>query len=395
MPEQVVVAAPYDEADLQAFGPIAAQAFNLKEEEVQWYFDLAGREHFRLVRCGGHVCGGCLLIDMGQYYGGERVAMTGVAAVAVDPCQRGEGLATSLMRGALQELRHQGVALSALYSASQPLYRGVGYEHAGVITQARLPLTRVPRWKPTHGVRHLTDADEPATRRLYDSIAPAYDGFLDRPDFIWTRTRSVRDHSKIYSYGLERQGELKGYLRLMQTETKASALDYDLLIKDLVFADAEAGRSLLALLTSHATLADQVRWPSGGSDPVPALLPQQIVKAEAGGRWMLRIVDVGAALRQRGYPVGLSGELHLRIRDDVIEENNGAIVVRIRDGQAEVEPGGDGRMTLGVRALATLYAGHRSPQQLQHTGEIDGPAPDLALAATAFAGPGAWMPDWF
>lgn len=395
MSNQVIIAPPYDDADLQAYGPIAGHAFNVPEPDLTQYLELGGRENFRLIRHGGTVAGGLLLIHMGQFYGGRSVPLVGVAAVAVDACRRGERLATALMHGVMNELHESGAALSALYSASQPLYRAAGYEHAGVITKARLPISRLRAGKTTHAIRRLTDADDAATRRLYARIAPRYTGFLDRPDFIWTRTKRSRGDLRVLSYGFERDGELTGYLRLIHDTAHPQPPDYNLVVKDLIFCDAETGRSILAFIAGHSTQAGELQWMSGTTDPLPPLLFEQIATGRTGERWMLRIVHVPAALTQRSYPAPLRGELHLQVRDEVIAGNNGRFVLHVQDAEATVEPGGDGRVTLDVRALASLYAGHRSAEQLAHTGEASGSATDLALASAIFAGPAAWLPDWF
>jgi predicted acetyltransferase len=395
MSDDIVIAPPYDDADLDAYAPIAGRAFSIRGEDLTRYLDLGGRENFRLVRRGGAVVGGLLLIHSGHYFGGRLVPMVGVAAVAVDPCCRGQGLATALMRAVMQELHERGVALSSLYSAAQPLYRSVGYEQAGLVTKASLPIKRLPWTRPTHTVRPLTDADEEATRRLYADVAPRYNGFLDRNEFFWTRTRRSRGDLEVLGYGFERAGRLEGYIRFVLDDAPGPLTSYNLFVKDLLFADAEAGRSILAFVAGHATLAGEMQWLSGPTDPLLTLLPEQIAEAKAHERWMLRIVDVPAALRQRGYPAGLETELHLEVRDDLLPANDGRFVLRVRDGAGTVEPGGEGRVTVGTRALATLYAGHRSAQQLAHTGEAEGDAADLALASAIFAGPSAWMLDGF
>src|SRR6185295_16930186 len=82
---------------------------------------------------------GLVLIPMGQWFGGKRVPMTGIAAVAVEPFARGKGAAKRLLVSMLQELQGKGVALSTLYPATQVLYRAVGYEQAGSRYEVRAP----------------------------------------------------------------------------------------------------------------------------------------------------------------------------------------------------------------------------------------------------------------
>ena len=108
----------------------------------------------------------------------------------------------------------------------------------------------------------------------------------------------------------------------------------------------------------------------------------------------LRIVDVGGALGARGYPPGISAELHFDIQDDLLSWNNGRFVLELADGRAQARPGGQGRIRLHARGLATLYSGYMTPQELRVAGTLDGPDQDVAAAGLVFAGPRPWTPDW-
>ena len=71
---------------------------------------------------------------MRQWWCGRAVPMAGVASVKVAPEDRGRGLARRLMTALLDEIAARGYPLSALYPATMPLYRSLGWElgrHAG------------------------------------------------------------------------------------------------------------------------------------------------------------------------------------------------------------------------------------------------------------------------
>jgi predicted acetyltransferase len=111
--------------------------------------------------------------------------------------------------------------------------------------------------------------------------------------------------------------------------------------------------------------------------------------------WMLRIVDVPGALKARGYSPGLTAEVHLSVRDDVLPHNHGRFVLQVADSRASVQRGGDGTLHVDIRGLAAMYSGHLSPAELKAAGYLDGPDEDLAAATAIFAGPTPWMPDIF
>ena len=113
--------------------------------------------------------------------------------------------------------------------------------------------------------------------------------------------------------------------------------------------------------------------------------------------WMLRLVDVAAALAERGYPRGVRGEVDLEVRDDLLPWNHGRLTLEVADGVAEVRRGGngDGVIALDVRGLASIYSGFAAPAELVPTGLVAGDADDLARLGSIFAGPSPWLSDGF
>jgi predicted acetyltransferase len=111
--------------------------------------------------------------------------------------------------------------------------------------------------------------------------------------------------------------------------------------------------------------------------------------------WLLRVVDVRAALTGRGYPPGLETEVHLAVRDEVCPWNNGRFVLTVADGRGEVREGERSDVILDARGLAALYTGYLTPAALQQVGLAAGEPRALAAAGLPFAGPAPWMPDMF
>ena len=103
--------------------------------------------------------------------------MWGVAGVAVPPEARSRGAARELMRRCVVELRERGIPLSALYPATQWLYRGAGYEQAGVYPEVKVnpKLIHPPRIESDGAIvaRAFTDADEPAVRDYVARVSPS------------------------------------------------------------------------------------------------------------------------------------------------------------------------------------------------------------------------------
>src|ERR1700756_3040081 len=76
---------------------------------------------------------------MRQYWLGRPVKMAGVASVKVAPEHRGRGVGRALMTELLGRIAERGFPLSALYPATMPIYRSLGWELAGGRDQFFVP----------------------------------------------------------------------------------------------------------------------------------------------------------------------------------------------------------------------------------------------------------------
>jgi predicted acetyltransferase len=390
---------PRDDAERKAFAALTSRAFALPTEDAPKILDRAGRGNIRLVRESEKPAGGLVLIPMGQWFGGRRVSMTGIAAVAVEPQLRGQGVAKRLLSAMLNELHAQGIALSCLYPATQPLYRGVGYEQAGGRWEVRAPcrslvlssckLSEEARALP---IVRLDRGDDPRIRATYRTVAQRAPGWLDRDDFMWSRVPEWRGETR-EGYAVLSGQEIAGYL--FMAPRRLDTGHHNLILSDLVAADARAAQRLVMFLSEHRSLCDEVVWYGGPCDALLTELAEQSYTLKLTTYWMLRMVDVRHALEQRGYSPALQGELHLEVHDPLIAANNTRFLLHLENGRASVKQGGKGRIALDVRALSALYSGFLSAESLSAAGMLNAPPRDLAIASSFFAGQAPCMPDMF
>lgn len=387
---------PQGEQEAAALEDILCQAFGATPEEerrvTQRVLDKGSWQ--RVLREQGRVVAASVLIPLGQWWGGRRVPMVGVSGVGVAPARRGLGAATRLMRETLREARGQGFALSALYPATQPLYRRVGYEQAGSRFEYRVPLSGLEAPDRSLSMRPVEAADLPVLEDVYRRHAQQQQGWVDRNPHLWSRITHPLRGEAAYGYLVEGAAGVEGYLYLSR-KTQPQTFKQELNVLDLVALTPAAGRRLMGFIGDHASLATEVLWRGGPADPLLFLLREQPYEVKLLLYWMLRVLDVPAALEARGYPVGLSGSLHLEVVDDLFPENQGRFVLEVDDGEAHVRPGGDGDMKLHVRTLATLYSGFLSPAALRLAGVLEAHEASLRTATALFSGQAPAMPDMF
>jgi predicted acetyltransferase len=384
-------AASDDERD--ALIDIQCQCFRATRADIAGATARAGDANVRVVRSGDRVVGGLWLVPMGQFFGGRSVPTAGIAGVGIDPAERGRGAASALMADALAEQRRDGVALSTLYPATLPLYRRAGYELAGCRWLNSIPLASLAVRCNEPALRLAGPEDFAAMEDCYRRFASGRAGYLDRGAYIWQRVRAPKGVTARH-FVVEEQGRVEGHVTLTQVDSTDGGF-YDLALTDAVATTSGAARRLLAFLSSHASMARNVSFHGCMFHPLLAQVPEWLSKVELALPWMLRIVDITAALEARGYARGLALELQLSVVDDVLPENTGRYRLLVEDGVGKVEPGGHGGLSLDVRGLAALYSGRATPDELRLAGLADGEASDRELAATVFAGPAPSMSDMF
>jgi predicted acetyltransferase len=382
--------------EIDELNGVLSAALHLGPEWMRGWLDELGVEHFRAVRQDGRIVGGLGFVMMGQWFGGQRVPLAGVTAVGVVPEARGSGAGSALLRAALEELNGQGTPLAALYPATLPFYRRGGFERAGQRLTYEMPIESIDVRDLALDLVPFDAGDYAEIERAYERRARRSAGNLDRPAFLWRNALEPRNKQP-FRYRAVRDGQTEGYICFTQ-----GGRDEPLTVLDVCVLTPAAGRRLLTLLGGYRSMVEKIVWSGGPLDPFLYLIGENLAAGRRsranvlrGFDWMLRLVDVPAALNARGYPPGLGAELHLDVRDEVLPDNNRRFILDVADGRATAREGGQGRIRLHVRDLAALYSGFMAPSDLCALGSIDGPEEDLALAGAVFAGPRPWIADMF
>lgn len=381
-----------------AVDAILLQSFDIPRAYWPVFLERVGREKFRVIRRDGAVRGGLVALPFAQAWGGRFVPSVGLGAVGVAPEARGMGVATELVAATLREARAAGFVTSSLYPATQPVYRKAGYEVAGEKREWTVALDAIGLADRSLPVTQVPTTSKAPFEASYRRMARRGDGLLDRGDVSWARVLSPRG-ATTYGYVLGDRAAPEGHLIFAQTEAQPFGYDLDLL--DFVAHTPAALRRAWTFLADHRSLARNARWLGPTVDPRVLVLPEQAAKITGGMRWMLRILDLPAAVAQRGWPASTAGSLTVEVTDALLPENAGAwrITVAGGEGRAERLPSGQADYRLDIRALAPLYAGYVDGETAARLGwieRVDGaPADGERLRALFAGGSNPWMADHF
>ncbi len=376
--------------DDRALGDILVRSFHQLSDYWPAYRDRVGRHNFRLIKQNDTVLGGCAVYNMGQWFGGRRLPLRGVAAVGVAPEYRGRGVALQLLHHVVRECAADGVPLSALYPAVPQLYQKVGYERAGLHCRWQLPLKAIaPGSRSLPVYRVDRDRSEPF-ETVYRQFARDRNGYLDRPAALWQNILGAEDDPVVADCIGDRD-DPQGYIIYTVDRRDGQTL---LDVRDWAATTPEAVRRLWTFAADHRAQIGAMSWWGTGVEPWLSLVDDRSATIATQKIWDLRIVNAATALSDRPYPP-VTTELHFHIRDDLLAANNGKIILVVTNGTGETISGGRGELQLNIRGLASLYTGLISARSLQHIGFLKGSDRAIATADLLFCGPVPGMPDFF
>lgn len=390
---------PSNETETSAFLDIVNKALFFGDVDMNEWLAREGPETARIARVNGEVAGGLIIQPLGQWFGGRVVPMGGIRGVGVAPQFRATGVASAFMRASVLEMREMGLVISTLYPATQKVYRNAGYEKAGVKRRYRISTRAIDVRERGLEVRPITQNDHPALEELHRDRARNTAGNVERNRWLWDRIIDPpKWFKKVEGYIVLQDGNPEGYLINHNTpgfHPHKNTVE----LQDFVARTPQAARRLWTLLADHRSMAASVTFNGAPADPLMYHLDEQLFSIEDPMDWMVRINDVRGALEARGYPAGLTAELHLDVRDDIVIENNGCFILKVSDKRGTVASGGRGDLKIDIRGLAPLYTGHLTGEALLMTGYAqtrdDHSRHALEVASTIFAGPAPWMSDMF
>jgi predicted acetyltransferase len=329
---------------------------------------------------GTRLVGSARYHPMRQWWHGKSMPMAGVAGVKVAPEYRGRGVGRALMTGLIPVIAARGYRVSALYPSTMPLYRSLGWEIAGGRYLTSVPmeslagllapdLTKAGRaGESLAGLRRATPAD---AATVAETLGRVYAALGDRGP-------ATHDPAAIAAW-LDDEDHFAylagdGFLSYRWADGHES-----IGVELLAAASASTARAFWQVLGSHGTMADTVRAVLAPDDPISWLTREPAAAVRKIGSWMLRLIDVPAAVAARGFPATVEVSVQLELADDVLPANAGRWRLEVSDGCGKIvrlgppDPAGpvgpagplgpvdtaerSGVLRLGARGMASLFAG--------------------------------------
>lgn len=380
--------APVAEDEVDAFVRAIGLGFgeSLSDDQVAHHALLTLPERALAARDGSRIVGTTdhLEFEMTVPFA-PPVPCAGVTSVTVRPTHRRRGILTSLMRRQLQRLHADGQPWAALYASEAAIYGRFGYGMATRSFSGRIdrPWSRLEQPVAPAAVELLT-VDE-----ALDRVPPIYDAVrLTTPGMMSASAEQWRYHLQ-WDPESDRDGASERYMAVIGDRAYAlyrvrgdwsdTGPDGTVRVEECMATDAEAQRQMWAFLFGVDLMQHVVINRLAIDDPLPWwLADRRRLRLVEGMSLYVRLIDVGAALSQRGTRA--TGAVVLDVVDRFCPWNAGRWMLegdgaKLRCSPTDAEP----QLRLDVRELASLSLAGVSAGELARAALID----ELTSGATA------------
>jgi predicted acetyltransferase len=320
-----------------------------------------------------------------QFWGGRPMAMGGVAGVVVTPDARGRGVGSYLLTALAERSLELGDLVSALYPATIPMYRALGWEVAGA--QYRITMS-------AEALRTLGGRDVALRSATASDVGPFLAALHER--YVVQRANGPK---------LPTETEAREQLTddgMMSYFAQGGHVVYEWSGEDLVVSYLSAdtpqvARALWSVVGSGASVARNVVAYLAPQDAIHLLLPEEASHETYLKRWMLRVLDARNSVAARGFSPGVTGSVGFALQDRLLPDNSGSWRLEVSGGRGELTPAGESKTTLrlGPNGFAALFAG--TPVHVLRTAGLASggdPAGDDLLDA-AFTGSPPYLLEYF
>jgi predicted acetyltransferase len=393
-----IVTADSDTA-FEEFARIDAEAFSgALEQSRRWAGALRGQVTVRLATRAGRAVGTYVIGPTVQRFGGRDVVAAPVCTVAVTPDARGLGVGAALMADLGTVCRDQGIALAPLWAALPRFYRRHGW---GVGDRAYRHFVRIDALASFRGLGEpVRDPGPEVWKPIWAEYTRDYDGSLVAPAWMLADDAPPDAGEHRYSLGWREDAGFTGYVEFTQRRSGHAPMETE--IGRFAALTGDAHRGLLGVLAGGAGQGEEVVFP-GGRLPLRNVLHQllpdphrQMLRTEGRFVWMQRIVDVAAALAQRGWEERGAGRISLNVAD----ADGGApqaFNLEVDAGTATVAAGTSnaGTVHLALAALASWYCGGLHATEAGRMGLMRGPRASLELMDKLLPHRPLWLNEQF
>jgi predicted acetyltransferase len=361
-----------------AWGPRTAfseQAMRAAADQL-----LAGDFHPQAAFVDGRIVGGSAMLSLQVTVPGPRiVALSAVTDTAVLATHRRRGLLRAVMQAMFDESRERGDTVAGLSASEGGIYGRFGYGPATLRTRWEIERAAV-RWRdpqPVSGELEFAGAGtaRAAMGALHEAVRRTRVGEVAAHRGAWdglSDDAQGTDGPLRFVVHRDAGGTVDGLATFRLPWAPRVKDTGTLTVESLEAATPAAYRDLWGLLLDFDLTRRVVAAPRPPDEPLRWMLadPRALRVTRQSDNLWIRLLDVAAALRARGYAA--DGAISVAIESDpMCPDNAGVWRLEASDGSASCERvSGAPDLTADIETLGALYLGGGSAALYAAAGRI-------------------------
>lgn len=314
--------------------------------------------------------GGMRLHDFKMRLGSQKVDACGLGMVAVHLMHKKEKIAKEMVSYYIRHYRERRIPIAMLYPFNPEFYKRMGFGFGTKMNQYSIKPKSLPKGGEKKHISFFKEGDQQLLLDCYARIAGNTNGMLDRTEA--EQDSSINNpQNKIVIY--KKDGKIEGYMVFMfKKASQVNALKNDIFVKEFLYENTEALRSILNFLNSQEDQISRIIFntmdesfhhmlldPGDGSDKIMTAVYHESNLQGVG--LMYRVTDPRVlfdALREHNFN-NQSCKIRLNISDSFIEENNGSITLHFTNGRVKIVDEGeyDTTIDMDIASFSSLIVG--------------------------------------
>ncbi len=322
----------------------------LKQKRVEAFSKIqeedAGISYYGVFR-EEQLVGGMRYHDFTMNLLSKKTKAGGIGLVAVHPLHKKEKIAKSIVAAFMDHYRKAGASMALLYPFRPDFYKKMGFGFGTSMNQYRIKPMNLPKGGSKEHIRFLKREDAPELLNCYHRMYEKTNGLIEKNEKDFA---AIFDNPRNKMVGYVEDNEVKGYLLYEFKNNAGNVLSNDMVVNQMVFEHREA---LMAFMTYLNSQSDQIRYvvfhlqdedfrfiledPTNDSNHL--FTPVYHECSIQGTGIMYRVLNIRRLfeeLKDHNFNHETC-QLKIRIQDNLIEENNGSIIVGFKDGLGQLK----------------------------------------------------------
>lgn len=311
-------------------------------------------------------------------FDGSTVKMSGVGGVASLAQYRRHGAIRACFNKYLRDLYNDGFLFSTLYPFSTSYYRKFGYECGGGMLNYQISIGALPKYDVGGSVRLAEEGN------CIEDIKQVFEGYRKginlsaargEIDYRWLMKENPAASGHYTYVYYNEEGIPKGVMgftkEYVDDPPVKSNPRFQMNCQQFYFADIEGFKGLMNHCRAFEAYYDYVVFTLPDHLKMENYLPERALREplrmRRGVNGMVRVINVKTALELARYRG--DGELTVRVRDEILEENNGVFHVEFEEGRASAVTVGDENALdadLNITDFSRFLLGTHAPEDFSY-----------------------------